>query len=128
MKVSEQLVKKSLDIITRHEKLLNKINNISDMLNEAKDKLNTYKLELDNIGEDNIKNKTKLYEILMGYENEISKIKTKSQPYIDELEQLKKESSLLYLKIKELFPNNTDDEIKDILHSDMDEYAKKYNI
>jgi len=128
MRISEELVKKSLDIIKRHEALLNKLNSVQQSLELANTKLNQYKNEIDNIGEENLENKTKIYEILISYEDEIKKLSKDTKPYIDELETLKKESSLLYLKIKELFPNKKDEEIQKILFHNMDEYSKKYNL
>jgi len=125
MRINEELVKKSLDIIKKHESILSKLNAVQKSLELASNKLNQYKNEIDNIGEENLENKTKIYEILISYEDEIKKLSKDTKPYINELETLKKESSLLYLKIKELFPNKKDEEIQKILFNDMNEYKNE---
>lgn len=128
MIIKEELVKKSLDIIVRHDKLLNELSKIQNLLNTTSEHLMIYKEKIDNIENDSLNDKQKLYDIFLKYETEIRSLKNDTKPYIEDMEKLKKEASSLYLKIKELFPTKSEEDIKDILKKDLDEYKELNNI
>lgn len=128
MKIKEELIKSVIDIKNRHETLVDDLNHVYSLLTVTNEHLIKYKDELSNIGEDNIKNKQKLFDIFLKYESKIKKLNHDIKPYLEELEKLKKESTILYFKIKELFPNDDDDTLKDILSNDLEEYKNINNI
>lgn len=117
-----------MDIKSKHETLVNDINKIYSLLTVTNEHLIKYKDEISNLGEDNIKNKQKLYDILIKYESQMKKLNNDTKPYLTALENLKKESTNLYLKIKDLFPNKSDDILKEILTKDIEEYREINNI
>lgn len=128
MRIQEELVKKIIDLQDKHKDLVDKLNHIYATLNITKDHLVQYKTELDNLDNDNIKNREKLQNILLKYESQIKKLNSDLKPYLDEMETLNKMANKLYLKLIELFPNTDEQEIKLILQEHIEKYKNDNNI
>lgn len=131
MKIKKEFIKKSVDILIKHENILNKFNKIQKILLETQSKLISYKNEINTIDTNNntdIKKQQNLLLILNKYEDDIKSLKDKTQPYIDEINNIKKESLFLYQKIMNTYPNKTEEEIKKCLFDEITKYKEKNNI
>ena len=117
------LVKQAKSIRDKHIKTIDKYNNITKVLNEYENKLISYKDDIDKIdvNEENIENTKKALDIMEDFELTINNLSNKVKPIIKELEDLKKQSNLLYNKIKENHPNKNDDELKEQLFKQLGE-------
>lgn len=134
MKIKKEFIKKSVDILIKHENILNKFNKIQKILLETQSKLMSYKNEINEINtidtnnNTDIKKQQNLLFILNKYEDDIKSLKNKTQPYIDEINNIKKESLFLYQKIMNTYPNKTEEEIKKCLFDEITKYKEKNNI
>lgn len=128
MKIKDEIIKSIIDIQGRHKNLVDKLNDIYKLLNITNQHLMKYKNELDNMDDNKLENRHQLYNVLLKYESDIKKLNNDTKPYLEEMESIKKTSTVLYLKIKELFPNVDEEILKDKLAENIERYKNDNKI
>lgn len=128
MRIEAQYVKESKRIITNYNKVVSELSVFEKTLSENKDILLKLKDDIDALkdmkGTDLLK-KSKLAEVMSGYDKEIGRLQDIMMPYVAQLERLKKDSTVLYGILKEKYPGASDTQLQQQIFSQLDEEKKE---
>jgi len=128
MRIETQYVKESKRIITNYNKVVSELAVFEKTLSENKDILIKLKDDIDALkdmkGTDLLK-KSKLAEVMSGYDKEIGRLQDIMMPYVAQLERLKKDSTVLYGVLKEKYPGASDTQLQQQIFSQLDEEKKE---
>lgn len=122
MTISNFYIEKAAEIRIKYTNYINKINSILPDIEEYKKELEKEYKKLNNeiLNKDhNLIKKEDLNNKLNIIEENIVNIQNKLKPYFDKIESLKNESSVLNNNIKEKYPNLSDDDIRNIIVSEL---------
>jgi len=110
-----QYIKQSKKIIDDHKLIMNSLEYFEKILNNNKQVLLQYKDQIeiiDNSTDEAMLKHQKISEMMDDYDASVEKMKKDIEPYIKKLEQIKKESSILYKIIKDKYPSVDDKELQ----------------
>jgi hypothetical protein len=115
MEIKEEYIKESKNIIVSYNKIIEKILTYETILNEKKDNISNLVGELNTLefsSENETTKKVALYDIMFKYEKEIESLTHNIKPLLEDLENIKSKSKILYDKILREYSQYTEEEIK----------------
>lgn len=129
-KIDIQYIKQSKNIIDTHNNLMIQLEYFQTVLDKNKQILLSKQSEIYDIQHSEISDiakQTKLSELLDIYESEISKLHEIIEPYIKQMDDLKKNSEILYKTIKEKYPGIPDNELQKQIFTQINELTNEKN-
>lgn len=124
--IEKRYIDEAIRIREKYLNLLNELNNNENLIFKIKDNLNIsynmVKSIKNDIDKELLENKINVLS------NDITLIKSKIEPIIENIENLKISANLLYENLKEKYPNIQKETLIDILKPYMEKIDKKYNI
>ena len=123
-KIDIQYVKESIRIIDSYNHQMERIESIQVLLESKKTVFVDIKEQIDELSasdDTELGKQQKLLEIINVYDKEVSDMQTKLDPYLKNIERLKKESSNLYAILKEKHIGVADEALQKQLHKQISE-------
>ncbi len=117
-KIEEHFVNQSINIITKHKYIIDELNTYEEILNNNKKVLLDLKDELEDITGSDLDSATQHAELMLlmeQYDKEMELLHNKIAPFIEQLDQVKKETNILYTAIRNKYPEYSDAELQEQL-------------
>ena len=117
-KIEEHFVNQSINIINKHKYIIDELNTYEEILNNNKKVLLDLKDELEDITGSDLDSATQHAELMLlmeQYDKEMELLHNKIAPFIEQLDQVKKETNILYTAIRNKYPEYSDSELQEQL-------------
>lgn len=125
-KIKDLYLKEAINIRLKYLELIEENNNIEFDVNQYQNKIIDMKNKLLQLNDSTDPEQQKqLYDIMIEFEQSIHSLQNKSKPIIDEMKILQDRASILYKKIMQEYPNNTEEEVKVQLFKQLEEKGIK---
>lgn len=127
MIIETRYIIESKRIIDNYTKAIGELQHYEKTLTDNKNLLSSIKTSIEELQKSNdtdLLKKQKVYDIMLNYDIEIDRLKITIEPYITKLENLKKDSAVLYGILKEVYPGATDIQLQEQIFNQMKELEK----
>lgn len=127
MIIEARYIVESKRIIDNYNKAIGELQIYENTLSQNKNILIKMKNDIEKIkqtDDTDLLKKQRLFEVMSGYDKDIERLKTIIEPYITQLEALKKDSATLYGILKEVYPGATDKQLQEQIFKQMEEMEK----
>lgn len=129
-RIEKQYVKESIRIIDSYNEQMDKIDKIQALLETKKESFVEIKDQIDVLtvsDEPELAKQQQLLEIINVYDKEVNDFQKRLEPYLKNIEELKKDSSNLYALLKEKHVGVSDDALQKQLHKQIAEIKNPQN-
>lgn len=127
MRIEDQYIREAARIIKLYNKLLSELATFEKTLNENKQLLLNLQSEVEALSastDTDLLKKQKLYDIMLSHDKEIVRMQNIMLPYVSSLEQVKKDSAILYGVLKEKYPGVKEADLQTQIFLQLDEMKK----
>ena len=129
-RIEKQYVTESIRIIDSYNEQMNKIDKIQALLEAKKESFVDIKNQIDVLtvsDEPELAKQQQLLEIINVYDKEVNDFQKRLEPYLKNIEDLKKDSSNLYALLKEKHTGVSDEALQKQLHKQIAEIKNPQN-
>lgn len=126
--IKKHYIKESLRIINKYNEIVEKLNEFQAALVDNKQALVNLQKEIDKLSYNNspeLQKRQELSDIMLNYDKEVNKLHNIIIPYLSEMEQIKKESDILYKSIKENYPGYEDKVLQEQIFKQIQELERE---
>ncbi len=115
VKIEDNYIREALRIMNTYDKELKNLEKYSAYVEDLKNSVDAMHKKIDALVMDKspeMKKNSELYTMIRDHEIELLKKEAEVKPFLDAIEQLRKDSLVLYTILKEKHPGVTDNEFK----------------
>lgn len=126
--IKKHYIKESFRIINKYNEIVNKLNEFQTALVDNKQALVNLQKEIEKLSYNNapeFQKRQELSDIMLQYDKEVNKLHNIIIPYLSEMEQIKKESDILYKTIKENYPGYEDKVLQEQIFKQIQELERE---
>jgi len=127
--IKKHYIKESLRIINKYNEIVEKLNEFQTALVDNKQALVNLQKEIDKLSYNNapeLQKRQELSDIMVNYDKEVNKLHSIIIPYLSEMEQIKKESDILYKSIKENYPGYENKVLQEQIFKQIQELEREH--
>lgn len=126
MRIEDNYMQEAIRIMQSYDKALLNLNKYTDYIESVKESVDTMQKSLDDLvaaDSPEMKKNAELYKLIRDHESELLKKEAEVKPFLDAIEQLKKDSTILYTILKEKHPGASDNQLKMAIINQLPEHA-----
>jgi enoyl reductase-like protein len=116
--IDKKYINQAIRIMNEYDGLLKQMDAYQAYLDTLKESVIDMQKKLEKLSKDDateLEKSAKLQKFMTDHEILINKEQTKIQPYLDNLEKLRKETEVIYSILKEQYPGASDNQLKDAI-------------